>query len=82
MLVSGELQQLVDEDSLRGVTSNPSIFYKAIAGSDDYTSTINYLALEGKTEMDIYEALAFEDIQQTADVFRLLYDGSKGNMDS
>ncbi len=78
MLVSGELQQLVDEDGLRGVTSNPSIFYKAIAGSDDYTSAINSLALEGKTEIDIYEALAFEDIQQTADVFRPVYDSSDG----
>ena len=78
MLVSGELQQLVDEDGLRGVTSNPSIFYKAIAGSDDYTSAINSLALEGKTEIEIYEALAFEDIKETADVFRPIYDGSDG----
>ncbi len=78
MLVSGELQQLVDDDGLRGVTSNPDIFYKAIARSEDYTSAMNSLALEGKTEIEIYEALAFEDIQQTADVFRPLYDGSDG----
>jgi transaldolase len=78
MLESGELQQLVDEDGLRGVTSNPSIFYKAMAGSDDYTSAINSLALDGKTEIEIYEALAFADIQETADVFRPLYDSSDG----
>lgn len=78
MLVSGELQQLVDEDGLRGVTSNPDIFYKAMAGSDDYTSAIDSLALEGKTEIEIYESLAFADIQATADVFRPLYDSSDG----
>ncbi len=78
MLIRGELQQLVDEDGLRGVTSNPSIFHKAIAGSDDYDSAINSLALEGKTEIEIYEALAFADVQQTADIFRPLYDSSDG----
>ncbi|AFM24808.1 bifunctional transaldolase/phosoglucose isomerase [Desulfomonile tiedjei] len=78
MLLSGELQQLVDEDGLRGVTSNPQIFYTAIAGSDEYDSAINSLALEGKTEIEIYEALAFADIQETADVFRPLYDASDG----
>lgn len=78
MLVSGELRQLVDEDGLRGVTSNPDIFYRAIAGSDDYTSAINSLALEGRTEIEIYEALAFADIQETADVFRPVYDSSDG----
>jgi transaldolase len=79
MLVSGELRQLVDEDGLRGVTSNPAIFHKAIAGSDDYTGAINTLARDGKTELEIYEALVFEDIRATADVFRPLYDSSDGN---
>lgn len=78
MLVSGELKRLVDEDGLRGVTSNPSIFYEAIAGSDAYTGAIESLALHGKTETEIYEALVFEDIRATADVFRPLYDSSDG----
>jgi transaldolase/glucose-6-phosphate isomerase len=78
MLVSGELQQLIERDGLRGVTSNPSIFHKAISGSDDYTSAINSLADTGKSAVEIYETLAFADIRDTADLFRPLYDESGG----
>ena len=78
MIVSGELKQLVDEDGLRGVTSNPKIFDKAIAGSHDYDDAVRALALEGKEIEDIYQALTVEDVQGAADVFRPLYDGSSG----
>jgi len=78
MLRSGELQQLIEEDGLRGVTSNPAIFDKAIAGSDDYDEAIRALALEGKGTSEIYKALVVEDIANAADLLRPVYDRSEG----
>ena len=78
MLTSGELKQLIDEDGLRGVTSNPAIFEKAMAGSTDYSAAIRSLALEGKTGDEIYRSLAIEDIQLAADEFRPLFDKLDG----
>jgi len=78
MLSSGELQQLIEEDGLSGVTSNPAIFEKAIAGSHDYDDAIRVLALEGKGVGDIYQALTVDDVQRTADLFRTLYDLTEG----
>jgi transaldolase len=75
---SGKLQQLIDEDGLRGVTSNPAIFEKAIAGSDDYSPAILALSREGKSAGEIYEVLAVEDIQRAADEFRPVYDRLDG----
>ena len=54
MIDSGELQRLIDEDGLRGMTSNPAIFEKAIAGSRDYDDDIRALAREGKSIQEIY----------------------------
>ena len=70
---SGDLQALIDQ-GVRGVTSNPAIFEKAIAGSDDYDDDILRLVGERKTVNEIYEALALEDIRQAADLLRPLYD--------
>lgn len=78
MLSSGELQQLIEQDGLRGVTSNPTIFEKAIAGSHDYDHAIRALALEGKSVEKVYEALTVEDVQRTADLFRGIYDQTEG----
>jgi transaldolase/glucose-6-phosphate isomerase len=78
MLSSGELQRLIEEDGLRGVTSNPPIFEKAIAGSHDYDKSIQTLALEGKGVEEIYQALTVEDVQQAADLFRHIYDEAGG----
>jgi transaldolase/glucose-6-phosphate isomerase len=78
MLVSGELQQLIAEDGLRGMTSNPAIFEKAIDGSHDYDGAIRTLALEGKSAKEIYQILTVEDVQQAADVFRPVYDRTGG----
>ncbi len=78
MLTCGELRALIEEDGLRGVTSNPAIFEKAISGSDDYLAEIRSLALEGKKSEEIYEALAIEDVQQAADDFRPVFDASDG----
>ncbi|NWG02798.1 MAG: bifunctional transaldolase/phosoglucose isomerase [Syntrophaceae bacterium] len=78
MMTSGELKQLIEEDGLRGVTSNPSIFEKAIAGSHDYDEAIRTLALEGKSIDEIYQALTVEDVQQAADLFRPIYHRLNG----
>ncbi|MGZ8232699.1 transaldolase [Methylobacter tundripaludum] len=78
MISSGELKRLIEEDGLRGVTSNPSIFEKAIAGSRDYDDAIRTLARDGKSVDQIYAALAVEDIQRVADLFRPVYDRLDG----
>lgn len=78
LITSGELQRLIEEDGLSGVTSNPSIFDKAIAGSHDYDSSIRAMALQGKTSADIYRVLTVEDIQRAADLFRPQYDRLDG----
>ncbi len=78
LITGGELQRLVDEDGLRGVTSNPAIFEKAITGSTDYTDALK--ALERRKELDaksLYELLAIGDIQEAADVLRPVYEKTK-----
>ncbi|WP_243651204.1 transaldolase [Hymenobacter gummosus] len=74
ILHNGELQRLVDEDGLRGVTSNPAIFEKAIAGSQDYAADIRTLARQGHSAEQIYAALAVADVQRACDLLRPLYD--------
>lgn len=74
LLISGELQRLIDEDGLRGQTSNPAIFEKAISSSDDYTEQLRELAEAGKSALEIYEALAIRDIQTAADLFLPVYE--------
>src|SRR5919198_4697473 len=68
MIESGELKRLVDEDSLRGVTSNPAIFEKAILGSTDYDDQVKELAEKGINAKGIYEEIAIKDVQLAADV--------------
>ncbi|MFZ1398370.1 MAG: bifunctional transaldolase/phosoglucose isomerase [Candidatus Promineifilaceae bacterium] len=77
LLESGEMQALID-DGVVGVTSNPSIFEKAIAKSSDYDGAIRQLAQAGKATNDIYEAMALEDIGAAADLFRPVYDKTGG----
>ena len=74
MIESGELQRLIDEDCLRGVTSNPSIFEKAILGSSDYDDQISELAEQGLGAREIYDEIAVTDVQLGADVLRAVYD--------
>jgi transaldolase len=74
MLDNGELAQKISDDGLRGVTSNPTIFEKAIAGSDDYNEAMQKLIAQGKSVVEIYEALAIEDIQRAADLFKSVYE--------
>ena len=75
ILINGELQRRITDEALRGVTSNPAIFEKAIGGSDDYDAAIRALALQDKTTDEIYTALAVADVQHACDLFRPLYDG-------
>src|ERR687888_2099910 len=76
LIEDGELQRLIDEDSLRGVTANPAIFEKAILGSDDYDSALAEMAREGLSAQDIYERIAVEDVQAAADVFRPVWEAN------
>ncbi len=78
MITSGELKKLIEEDGLRGMTSNPKIFDTAIAGSHDYDDHIKALALEGKSTEEIYEELTVKDVQDAADLFRPVFDESGG----
>jgi transaldolase len=78
MIDSGELKKLIEDDGLKGVTSNPAIFQKAIAGSTDYDEAIRSLALAGKSIEEIYQVLTVEDVQQAADLFRPVYDREEG----
>jgi transaldolase/glucose-6-phosphate isomerase len=77
-LDNGDIQGLIEQDGVSGLTSNPSIFEKAIAGSHDYDNAIRSMALEGKNIGEIYEALTIEDIQRAADLFRPIYDRLEG----
>ncbi len=79
LLKSGELKRLIEQDGLRGMTSNPAIFEKAITGSTDYTDFLNSLAT--RNDLDAkgrYELLAIRDIQDAADMLRPVYNESKG----
>ena len=78
LIASGELRRLIKEDGLRGMTSNPSIFEKAIAESNLYDQDIRDLALKKKDTKAIYEALSQRDVQHAADEFRSVYDKTDG----
>lgn len=79
MLNNGELQKMIDEDGLRGITSNPSIFEKAIANSSDYdASLLNFVKKNQGSARDAFFTLAIEDIQQAADMLKDVYDKSEG----
>ncbi len=70
----GELRRLVEEDSLRGVTSNPAIFEKAILGSQDYDEQIERLAREGLNTRAVYQDIVIQDVQEACDELRSVYD--------
>jgi transaldolase/glucose-6-phosphate isomerase len=78
LVTGGELQRMVDEESLRGVTANPSIFEKAILGSDDYDEELAEAARERLDAQAIYERLAIRDVQGAADVLSGVHRESGG----
>ena len=78
LVAGGELARLVAEDSLRGVTSNPSIFEKAIVETNHYDELIETLAREGHDAKAIYDAIAVGDVQRAADTLRGVFDSAGG----
>lgn len=78
LLVNGELSRMIEDGEIRGVTSNPSIFNKAISKSTDYDERIKELLASGFSTEEIYEHLAIEDIRAAADLFAPLYEKTQG----
>ncbi|HKD45327.1 MAG TPA: bifunctional transaldolase/phosoglucose isomerase [Candidatus Angelobacter sp.] len=76
LITSGELKRLIDQDGLRGITSNPSIFEKAITGSTDYSDFLEQLRAQNLSAGEIYERIAIRDIQDAADLLRPVYDAT------
>ncbi|QRR00072.1 transaldolase [Dyadobacter sandarakinus] len=74
IIFSGELKRLVEEDGVRGVTSNPAIFEKAISSSADYDADIAELSKEQRTNEEIFFGLAISDIKLACDILRPVYD--------
>jgi transaldolase len=80
LITSGELTSLIEDDGLRGMTSNPTIFEKSISGTTDYDESLRRV-LETGTRLrveDVYEALAIEDIRMAADALRVVHDRTGG----
>jgi transaldolase len=77
MTQSGELQAMI-ERGVRGLTSNPTIFEHAIGGSSDYDDSLRDLAASDRTDLEVFEVLAVEDVRAAADLFRPLYDETRG----
>jgi transaldolase / glucose-6-phosphate isomerase len=78
LITTGELHRMIEEGEVLGLTSNPTIFQKAITGSDAYDETLQRLAREGKSAGEINEALMLEDIAAAADLFLPVYEAAKG----
>jgi transaldolase len=78
MITSGDLQRLIEADGLKGMTSNPAIFEKAISGNRDYDEAIRAMVMHHQSLEEIYQALTVEDVQLAADVFLPLYEKLEG----
>ena len=79
LLTSGELTKLIREDGLAGMTSNPTIFQKAIAETDLYDEDVRLSGEEGKEPFAIFEKLAVDDVCRAADLFRPVFDAAGGD---
>ena len=77
-ITTGELKKRVDEQGLRGITSNPSIFNKAISSGKDYDGQISEMVKEGKNPEQIYDALTIKDVQDACDILNPVYEQSSG----
>ena len=78
LVSGGELKRMVEEESLHGVTSNPSIFEKSILGTADYDDAIEQLARADKSAKEIYDTLAVADVQAAADVLAVVHERTGG----
>jgi transaldolase / glucose-6-phosphate isomerase len=79
LITSGELSRLIEEYEIRGVTSNPTIFEKAIDSSDDYSDQLREQADRRKSASDIYQALVVRDIQMAADLLAPVFEKTDGS---
>jgi len=79
MIRGGGLKRLIDEKAVVGVTSNPSIFQKALSEGNAYDADVEKLAAAGRTTEQIFDALAIEDIREACDVLRPVYDSTGGD---
>jgi transaldolase/glucose-6-phosphate isomerase len=78
LIESGDLDRLIDDDGVLGMTSNPAIFEKSIVGSRVYAQAIGDLARQGFTDLEIYERLTVADVQAAADRFHRVYERTQG----
>lgn len=78
IITNGELKKRIEKEGLRGITSNPSIFQKAIAKGNWYDEQIKQLAIQGRSREEIYETIVIQDIQDACDLMRPVYDTSNG----
>lgn len=78
ILLNGDLKKMIDNDGLRGMTSNPAIFEKAITAGDDYNDIIKAPDAKSSTAMALYEKIAIRDVQDAADIFSSVYKETKG----
>ena len=78
ILLNGDLKKMIENDGLRGMTSNPAIFEKAITAGDDYNDIIKAPDAKSSTAMALYEKIAIRDVQDAADIFSSVYKETKG----
>src|SRR5947207_3596649 len=78
LINTGQVAPMVEEDGIRGVTANPAIFEKAIVESDEYDDQLKTLIEQGKTPLEIYEAIAIDDVRSACDALRPLFDRLQG----
>jgi transaldolase len=80
LIQTGELKQLIADSGLQGMTSNPTIFEKAIASSELYDEDIRRFSHDGLTTQQIFDAISVADVQAACDAFRPLYDKGDGSL--
>ncbi|GAC1641481.1 MAG: hypothetical protein NVS9B14_23120 [Candidatus Acidiferrum sp.] len=78
ILLNGDLKKMINEDGLRGMTSNPAIFEKAITAGDDYNDIIKAADAKSSTAMALYERIAIRDVQDACDIFKPVHIETKG----
>jgi len=78
ILLNGDLKKMINEDGLRGMTSNPAIFEKAITAGDDYNDIIKAAGAKSSTAMALYEKIAIRDVQDACDIFKSVHTETKG----
>jgi transaldolase/glucose-6-phosphate isomerase len=78
ILLNGDLRKMITNDGLRGMTSNPAIFEKAITAGDDYKDIINAPDAKSSTATELYEKIAIRDVQDATDIFKTVYTETKG----